>query len=177
MTDVRIPQLSEQEMSEGLRRAADSARRRSPKILHAPCDEFNEVVNFILQDSYMQPHLHPAEEKIERIYLIRGRLAVLYFDDFGAVKDVTILENGGIERIEVPAFTWHTYVMLSDSAVTYETMVGEYYPPTWKTFAGWAPLEGSPEASDYLKLLKQQAATRKVGGGPSRSIQTPIVSR
>jgi cupin fold WbuC family metalloprotein len=110
----------------------------------------------MMADTYMQPHLHPAAEKIERISLVEGRIAVLYFDEGGKVKDVTVLDKGRCDYVDVPAFTWHTYVMLTDSAITCETMMGRYEPATWKDFAAWAPREGTPEAAAYLDDLKSQ---------------------
>ena len=163
MKDAQIPQLSDQEINDGLLSARSSARHRYPKLLHNPGDEFNRVFNFIMQDSYMQPHLHPGDEKIEEIYLIKGKIAVLFFDDQGNVIDMVLLANGGVERVKVPAFTWHTYVMLSESAISYETMIGRYEPNTWKEFAEWAPPEKSPESFTYLKLLKEEAAKRVDG--------------
>jgi len=160
MEDAHIPQLSRQEIDAFLSRAASSPRRRVPKILHEPGDVLNRVVNFMMQDSYMQPHLHPGEEKIEKIFLIEGRIAVLMFDDRGAVKDLVMLEDGKVEYVEIPAFTWHTYVMLSAHAVSYETMMGRYEPETWKEFAEWAPSEGSPESVTYRDVLKAEAVKR-----------------
>ena len=163
MDAVPIPQLSEQELKDCLRRASSSTRRRYANVLHDPGDEFNRVVNFIMQDSYMQPHLHPGAEKVEKIYLMQGKIAVLFFDDQGAVKKCMILEEGGVGYVEVPAFTWHTYVMLSDYAISYETMMGVYEPKTWKEFAPWAPPENTPRGSIYLKYLKEEAAKGAVG--------------
>lgn len=154
MVHSEIPQLSEREIQDCLSLADASERRRYPKLLHRPGDEINRVFNFMMSDSYMQPHLHPGEEKIELIYLVRGIVAVLFFDDHGKVKKSTVLKKGGLERIKVPAFTWHTYVMLTDYAVTYETMKGVYEPITWKNFAGWAPKEGATESVGYLDSLK-----------------------
>jgi cupin fold WbuC family metalloprotein len=158
MSDVQIPPLSDQEMDGGIIQARNSDRKRFPKILHKQGDEFNKVFNFMMQDSYMQPHLHPGAEKIEHIYLIKGRIAALFFDDAGEVKQCAILETGGKELILVPAFTWHTYVMLTDYAVTYETMMGVYKPETWKELAKWAPREDSLESPGYLALLKREVS-------------------
>jgi cupin fold WbuC family metalloprotein len=158
MSNVQIPPLSDQEIDEGIIQARNSDRNRSPKLLHKQGDEFNEVFNFMMHDSYMQPHLHPGAEKIEHIYLINGRIAALFFDDVGEVKQCSILETGGTELIVVPAFTWHTYVILTDFAVTYETMMGVYKPETWKKFANWAPREDFLESSDYLAFLRREVS-------------------
>jgi len=160
MNDAQIPELPDEEINDSLRHADSSSRRRYPKILHNPGDELNRVVNFMMQDSYMQPHLHPGEEKIEHIYLIQGRTAVMFFDDQGAVQDLVVLENGLLEHVEIPAFTWHTYVMLSTHVITYETMMGQYEPTSWKEFAPWAPPEHSSDSLAYLTALKAEAANR-----------------
>ena len=116
MENNQIPILNSSEIKDGINKANASERRRFPKILHNPGDEFNRVVNFMMNDSYMQPHLHPGEEKIEKIYIIEGKLAVFFFNDNGEIIKTTILEKGGTEMIAVPAFTWHTYAMLTDYA-------------------------------------------------------------
>jgi cupin fold WbuC family metalloprotein len=155
MDNNQIPIINSSEIKQGVDKANASERRRFPKILHNPGDEFNRVINFMMYDSYMQPHLHPGDEKIEKIYILEGRLAVFFFDDSGEITKTTILEKGGIEMISVPAFTWHTYAMLTDYAVTYETMMGKYDPQTWKDFFVVAPAENSEESIKYLKKLQE----------------------
>ena len=159
LADSQIPQLLADARQDGLRRADASARRRHPNILHNPGDEFNRVVNFIMRDSYMQPHHHPGPEKIEKIYVLEGRMAVLFFDDAGAVTKVTHLE-GPSGFIAVPAFTWHTYVMLTDHVISYETMMGRYEPASWKEMAQWAPVENVSESAPYLESLKDAVVAR-----------------
>lgn len=153
----QIPTINSSELKEGIEKANVSKRRRFPKILHNPGDEFNRVINFMMKDSYMQPHLHPGVEKIEKIYILEGRIAVFFFDDSGEIIKTTILEKGGIEMIAVPAFTWHTYVMLTEYAITYETMMGKYDPQTWKDFFTIAPPENTEESIDFLKKLQLKA--------------------
>ena len=155
MTEINIPKLTDVEIKGCLSLARTSPRNRHAKILHKHGDEFNRVFNFIMHDSYMQPHLHPSSEKIEEISIVRGKLAVLYFNDSGEISDCTHLEKGHQELIKVPAFCWHTYVMLSDEVITYETMMGVYNPETWKAFAAWAPPEGEIESSIYLANLRR----------------------
>jgi len=157
MSAVTIPAITEQEKKEGLQQAAESTRRRHPMILHQQGAVFNEVFNFMMYDTYMQPHLHPGVEKIEKIYLVKGKVAVLFFDDTGSVIKCTLLEKEGVDMIEVPAFTWHTYVILSTSAITYETMMGKYDPQTWKDYFMISPAENTPESIEYLDELKKEA--------------------
>jgi cupin fold WbuC family metalloprotein len=137
----------------GFSNAHSSLRKRYPLLLHEHGAYFNEVFNFICRDSYMQPHLHPGSEKNEIIQVVRGTLAVLYFDENGIVTEKTLLNAEQFDSIEVPAFTWHTYVMLSSEVITYECMNGIYNPVTWKQFAPWAPSENSAEATAYFETL------------------------
>jgi len=157
MSTVTIPTITGQEKKEGLQQAAESFRRRHPMILHKQGAVFNEVFNFMMDDTYMQPHLHPGVEKIEKIYLVEGKVAILFFDDAGSVIKCTLLKKEGVDMIEVPAFTWHTYVILSSSAITYETMMGKYDPQTWKDFFSIVPAENTAESIIYLKSLKIKA--------------------
>ena len=156
MTLTEIPELIDEEIKMHFDLAFQSERRRSPKILHNKGDYHNKVFNFILSDSYMHPHMHPGQEKIEKMYLIQGSFALILFDSKGQIVKTTILEKGKKETIDVPAFSWHTYVMLSEKAIIYETMEGKYNIETWKKMAPWAPIENSKDSQKYLLSLKSQ---------------------
>ena len=154
MSTNRMPELTLDDINYYFDLAYNSERRRSPKIMHKKGDYVNKVFNFILSDSYMQPHLHPGKEKIENMYLFQGSFALIIFDDKGEATESIILEKGKKEFIAVPAFTWHTYVMLTDKVIVYEEMDGVYDPSSWKEMASWAPLENSFQAALYLEKLK-----------------------
>ena len=159
MISIKTPQLSEKEIKEYFDLAQNSEKRRTPKILHKKSDYLNKVFNFVLSDSYMHPHLHPSNEKIEKMYLVKGSFALIIFDNEGKITESIKLEEGKKEFIAVPAFTWHTYIMLSDEAVIYETMEGFYEPNTWKKLASWAPEESSHDSLSYLKSLRKHLKT------------------
>lgn len=154
MISLETHGLSASLRDEWLSKAQLSDRRRAAMVLHSPGDYHNRVYNFLLYDTYMQPHMHPGDEKREVIRLLSGSAAILFFDEFGEIVDQFLLSANGQAVIEVPAYTWHTYVMLSDKVVTYETMDGVYEPATWKSLASWAPIENSTEAGTYLKTLR-----------------------
>lgn len=73
MLNTEMSILSEQQIQDFLNMADSSEKRRYPKLLHKSGDEFNRVFNFIMHDSYMQPHLHPGEEKIEKNSYYKGQ--------------------------------------------------------------------------------------------------------
>ncbi len=156
MNTTRIPELSSYEITQYFVEAKKSERSRAPKILHKQGDYNNSVFNFILEDSYMHPHLHPSNEKVEKMYLIEGSFALIIFDDKGKISDAHTLAKGGRETIDVPAFTWHTYVMLTQEVIVFETMKGIYDPSSWKEMAPWAPFENTLEAFSYLAMLKNE---------------------
>ena len=154
MIKEKIPNISKEDIKFHFDASRKSERCRSPKILHSKGDYVNKVFNFVLYESYMQPHQHPGPEKIEKMYLVQGSFALVIFDNDGKIENIHILEKDKNEYISVPAFTWHTYIMLSNEVIIYEEMEGFYNPDTWKRMATWAPKENTPEAIIYLKELR-----------------------
>jgi hypothetical protein len=53
----------------------------------------------------------------------------------------------------VPPRTYHTLICLAEGSVLYELKDGPYDVNNDKTFAAWAPPEGSPEAPGYNHQL------------------------
>ena len=153
---ISVPKIVPKDISFHFEEAQKTPRRRSPLILHKKGDYLNRVFNFVLEDSYMHPHLHPSDEKIEKMYLVQGSFGLIEFDDNGKISAITTLKESEKNYVEVPAFTWHTYVMLAKETIIYETMEGKYDPVSWKKLAPWAPVENSPEASSYFTMLKKQ---------------------
>ena len=157
MANQKIPIPQDDLFNQMLDLSAKSVRNRYCHILHKKGAEFNKVFNLMRHDSYMQPHMHPGEEKIEKIHIIKGSLCFFFFDEKGNIKEKIHLESKGKNFISVPAFSWHTYVMKSEIVLTYETMMGKYNPQTWKRLADWAPSEQSHESYKYFKELKNSA--------------------
>jgi cupin fold WbuC family metalloprotein len=56
--------------------------------------------------------------------------------------------------VDIEPGVWHTLVPLADDTVILEIKRGPYDAMTDKTFAAWAPSEGSDEACGYLKQLE-----------------------
>ena len=154
MKSQKIPKISDELYDDIFQLAKKSIRHRHAHILHKTGAEFNEVFNLMLNNSYMHPHLHPSAEKIEEIHILRGSVCFFFFDDYGNIMKKINLRAEEENFISVPAFSWHTYVITSEVALTYETMIGKYDPKTWKTLAKWAPEEQSGNSFIYLKDLK-----------------------
>ncbi|MDK2908975.1 MAG: hypothetical protein PWR20_542 [Bacteroidales bacterium] len=120
-------------------------------------DVFQRMLNALEPDSYVQPHKHENPDKDEVFVILKGKLAVVSFNDKGEVEDYIILDSSqGRYACEVPARTWHMIAALVPGTVVFEFKHGPYDPATDKVFAPWAPPENHPEAKYYLeKIVKE----------------------
>lgn len=146
-------------------RALASERRRQHYNMHAnyedPCQRF---FNAIEPESYIRPHRHDITQGVETLVAVRGKMALLIFDDVGQVTQV---QKFGVERlqvnsdvavvVEVGPFTWHTVLALESGSVLLEVKAGPFNPRSPKQPALWAPEEATEQAVDYLKSLKNFA--------------------
>jgi cupin fold WbuC family metalloprotein len=135
--------------------------RASPRgrvILPLHLDEgelYQRMLNAMQPGSYVRPHRHVDPPKAESAIVLRGAVAVVIFDDDGTVRETLRAGLGG-ERVgvDVRPGVWHTFFALEPDTVVFETKTGPYSPISDKDFAGWAPIEGSPEAAEYLSSLE-----------------------
>lgn len=71
------------------RQASESLRRRQHWNLHATYqDHCQRFFNAIYQDSYLRPHKHSEDQGPESLFAIKGLLALVTFNDNGAVEQV-----------------------------------------------------------------------------------------
>lgn len=136
--------------------AIASPRRRMNHNFHQhPNALFQRMLNAIEPASYIRPHKHENPDKSEVFLVIRGKMAVLTFNDEGSIINKAVLEPAGeCHGVEIPPCTWHTIISLESGSVAYEAKDGPYDPIIDKCFASWAPEEESPEASEYLEKLR-----------------------
>ena len=161
LVKFNIPNLTDKETDYFFSQAYISDRKRYPKILHKKGDKFNRVFNFLLNGTYMQPHLHPGFQKKEKMYVVYGSFDLIFFNKKGKVEKKILLDHKINNYYEVPPFKWHTYIVRSKKAIVYETMIGRYKPETWKKMASWAPKEIFKNAEKYLMNLKLSIIKKK----------------
>ncbi|HLL05348.1 MAG TPA: WbuC family cupin fold metalloprotein [Myxococcaceae bacterium] len=132
-----------------------SPRRRIIQPFHKnDADPLHRMLNIIQPDSYVRPHRHLDPPKAEAWVLLRGKLAFFTFEEDGRVKDCLTLEAGGEHfGVDLIPGVFHGLVALAPDTVIYEVKTGPYAPANDKTFAPWAPEEGSPEAAGYQARL------------------------
>jgi cupin fold WbuC family metalloprotein len=141
-----------------IRQARSSERRRAIYNYHHPAERLQRMLNAGMRDTYVAPHVHDHPRKLELFVILRGSVAVVAFDKDGNVADCVVLSDKGPLRIaEIPAGTWHSFVVLTPSAVVYELVDGRYDPRTHKRFAPWAPDESDTRSAlAFLKKLRRQ---------------------
>ncbi len=138
--------------------AAASPRRRRNHNFHssneAPC---HRLLNAIEPDSYVPPHRHAAADKDETILAVRGKLGMVFFDEYGKVMSQVLIEPGGAAvavAVDIPHGVFHTVLALTGGSLFFEAKAGPYLALTPEERAPWAPEEGAAGAAAYLEKLR-----------------------
>jgi cupin fold WbuC family metalloprotein len=138
--------------------ARKSARLRMNHNLHRMDDPIHRLLNAMEPGSYVQPHRHLAAPRTETLTCIRGRGAVLVFDDGGTVTSCFVLSPTGPDILcELPPGAWHALVALETGTVFFEVKAGPYVAPVAADVASWAPPPGDARAADYLEVMRKAA--------------------
>lgn len=141
--------------------AEASTRLRQHRNIHKEyADPCQRLFNAIGIGSYIRPHRHLLDPKVEDLFAVKGMFALVVFDDAGNPSNVV---KFGTERfgddiapgVELSPGTWHTVVALTEAAVLLELKGGPFNPNAAKELASWAPEEGTPQALDYMKALQK----------------------
>lgn len=137
-----------------IQQAKSAPRKRKNYNFHETFDDpINRMLNAVEPGSYVQPHKHEDPDKREVFLLLKGRMAVVFFDNNGNVNDHIILDNKENFGVEIPPSTWHTIIALETGTIVYEIKDGPYSVSDDKNFANWAPKEGDKNCHDYLNEL------------------------
>lgn len=139
--------------------AAGSSRRRKNLNMHDAYDDpCQRLFNAMEPGTYIRPHRHVDPPKPECFMAVRGKMALVVFDDNGEILQVVPFGSGcDVTAIELPPGKWHTLIVLEKGSIFFETKPGPYAPLSDKDFAAWSPPENSPQASQYLSGLTEQA--------------------
>ncbi len=140
--------------------AKNSPRLRQHSNIHLDyADPCQRLFNAIEPDSYIRPHYHG----IETLFVVQGLMALIVFNDDGAVEQVqrfgfdSISGNLNIAvGIEIPLNKWHTIVSFESGSVLLEIKAGPFDPNMPKYLAPWAPEEGTSDGANYLRQLMEK---------------------
>ncbi|MBU1248652.1 MAG: WbuC family cupin fold metalloprotein [Proteobacteria bacterium] len=139
----------------------NSPRGRIIQRLHTSDDDsFHRMFNAMQPGTYFRPHRHFDPPKAELFLVLRGALRVIIFHDDGTIEQIIECQAGGeIIGVDMEPGVYHTSIVLEPDTIMLECKTGPYAQTTDKDFASWAPVEGTLEAVDYLKLLREKTNT------------------
>ena len=143
-------------------RARQSTRLRQHLNLHTSYDEpCQRLLNALEPATYIRPHRHSLDPKQETLIALRGEMALVLFDDEGAITATTRFGAGDgftCHGVDLSPGAWHTVLALRPGSVLFEVKAGPFDPAQAKEMAPWAPEEGSMAAGAYLQALRQKAS-------------------
>jgi len=164
MNQRPIQTITNELLDELLVRARNSPRLRAIHCLHSgDWEHCHRMLNALTPGTYVRPHRHDSDHQSEAFILLRGKLALLIFDEEGNVdfsRSRTLSPADGLFGMDIPPRIWHSLVALED-AIIYEVKghpTGGFVLERDKNFAAWAPEEGSPESAAYLKKMEETAS-------------------
>ncbi len=141
-----------------------AAARKSPRLrqhrnLHSSHkDSCQRLLNAMEPDSYIPPHCHNADPKIELFIVLRGTLLLITFFDNGQIRNVLkMVPQTATLGAELPPDVWHTVISLEPGSVFMEVKPGPFVPSAAKVMAPWAPKEETLAVQPYLEKLVRQA--------------------
>lgn len=150
-------------LASSLKKAENSYKKRQHMNLHLNHSEkCQRLINVISRNSYIQPHRHSLDPKIETLVALNGLFSLLKFNDDGTVCDISyfgsqqyIGKSCDAFGIEIMPNEWHTVIAMTVDAYLFEVKEGPFLPELAKEMAPWAPQEGMPEAYQYFEGLKR----------------------
>jgi cupin fold WbuC family metalloprotein len=148
--------LTDDLIEAGLTAARESPRKRIIQPIQRSQDAVvQRMLNFLLPGTNLRPHLHPRDNAIETIQVLRGELGFVIFEEDGSVRELHRLSSDGFGLIDIEPRVWHTSVALAPDTVILEIKCGPYDVKTDKIFADWAPTEEDPAADAYRESLER----------------------
>lgn len=143
-------------------RAKASPRLRQHQNIHTSlADPCQRLLNAIEPGSYLRPKRDVSVPRSKLLVALRGRFALLCFDDGGNIQGVTRFAANGAEQsavaIDVAPACWNTVVSLESGSVLLEARPGPFDPVHLGDFAPWAPEVESADAVAYSAWLQDVA--------------------
>lgn len=147
---------------EFLKRIADSSPQKKARILmHAdPSRSLHEMLIVHTRGSYIQPHINADSAK--SFLVLSGEMVVFLFDDVGSIKEChRMCANSGsgifMLRLEEPVY--HTLVVLTNTVVFLETVLGPHQQTRYGSFSPKPTEKGAVQ--EYMTWLERQAGIAK----------------
>lgn len=145
--------------------AAGTDRGRKHLNLHdsylEPCQR---LFNAIGEWSYIRPHRHSLDPRVETLIAVSGLFGLITFNDVGTPERVDLFGSGayagaqcGAVGVAVAPHEWHMVVALAPNSVIFEVKAGPFDPLGAKEYAVWAPDEDSDSGLEFLEDMRRLA--------------------
>jgi cupin fold WbuC family metalloprotein len=113
--------------------------------------------------TYIRPHRHLAGDKWELFTILRGKVAVLVFDDDCVVsKRVELTAGGDTCVIEIPSSSFHAFASLQSGSIVMEVKKGPYMRPGEGDWMPGTPAEGEAGAVELEKWYRSARSGDKL---------------
>jgi len=133
-----IVEISKKDLTELKNLASKSSLKRARFCLHeTPEEKVQEMIIAFCKDSFIPIHKH---NKGESIYLLEGRLLIVFFDDDGKITKKIFLSTLSDKLpffYKLNANLWHAVIPLTDFVIIHEVTSGPFkkdaniYDPEW----------------------------------------------
>lgn len=149
--------LTDDLIEKGLSASRKSDRKRIIMPIHRVQEaEVQRMINFVQPGTYIRPHKHPMPHASESIIIIHGAIRYFTFDDQGQIlSDDTFTSNIIPSVLDIEPEVWHSFLVLKPDTILFESKKGPYDERKDKTFAEWAPEEGTSEVEKWMQNLPQ----------------------
>ena len=137
-------------------KAKVSERKRINLNIHQQSnDPIQRFLNAMEPGTYIRPHKHDNPAKRELFAVVKGKFAIIEFDNLGNITDYAILsQNSDNYAVEIEPESYHTVIALEKSSIALEIKDGPYNPENDKNFASWAPPESDKNnATEFLNKI------------------------
>jgi cupin fold WbuC family metalloprotein len=115
------------------------------------------MFNAVQPGTYVRPHRHASTPRAEVYLVLRGTIDVVVFHDDGQVRFTCKLRAGSDEfGIDIAPGLFHTFLVREPDTLLYEVKSGPYVEAAAKDFAPWAPEEGAPGVTQYVRELERR---------------------
>jgi cupin fold WbuC family metalloprotein len=101
-------------------------------------------------NSYIAPHRQL--DKSKSYIQLKGKMYLLFFNEFGELHEATLLGAWGKETsiVRFDASVWHTILPIRGATVYVESIQGPY-KLNGTDFADWAPPVNDPNGCNWLE--------------------------
>lgn len=136
-----------------MRDARKAERKRANLFIHKPEEALQRTVTALVPGTYLRPQKYDNHDSVALLSILRGKVAVLHFDERGKLEEIIKLDlQGDTKIVDIAPRTYYSLLPLEPS-VLLEIIHGAVIDDTQKQFASWAPEEGNAKVSDFLMYL------------------------